>query len=83
MGLRTEFGAFAVKVTRQFELGGIAVISDTFMVATSRGALFVDDAGSAEYRTERISRGSSTGSTAVPPSSGLPPNRTSSLKSVT
>jgi hypothetical protein len=34
VGLRTEFGALAAKVMRQFELGGIAVMSETFMVAT-------------------------------------------------
>ena len=43
----------------------------------------VGEVGSLEYRTERISSGSSTGTTAIPPSSGLPPSRTSSLKSVT
>jgi hypothetical protein len=61
----------------------MAVMSDTFMVATSIGELSVGDVGSAEYRIESISSGSSTASTAVPPSSGLPPMRTSSLKSVT
>src|SRR5207237_10014242 len=78
-----EFGALAVKVMRQFELGVIAVISETFILTTSTGAELIAEVGSAEYKMERISSGSSTGRTAVPPSSGLPPSRTSSLKSVT
>jgi hypothetical protein len=48
VGLRPESGAFAVKVMRQFELGGMAVMSDTFMVATSIGELSLTDVGSAE-----------------------------------
>ena len=68
VGLMTESGAFAAKIIRQFELGGMAVISETFIVATSSGAGSIPDVGSAEYRTERISRASSTGRTAVPPS---------------
>lgn len=67
VGLKTELGAFAVKVMRQFELGVIVVMSDTFMVATNSGAGFPAEVGSAEYKTERISSGSSTGITAVPP----------------
>jgi hypothetical protein len=83
VGLNTEFGALAVNVMRQFELGGRAVMSETFMVETSNGALSTAEVGSAEYKTERISSGSSIGTTAVPPSSGLPPRRTSCGKSVT
>src|SRR6266404_227750 len=78
-----ELGALAVKVMRQFELTGIVVMSETFILTTSTGAELIAEVGSAEYKMERISSGSSTGRTAVPPSSGLPPSRTSSLKSVT
>jgi len=67
VGLRTEFGALAAKVMRQFELGVIVVMSETFIVATRRGAGFPAEVGSAEYKTESISSGSSTGITAVPP----------------
>ena len=84
VGLRMESGALAVKVIRQFELGGSAVISDTFMVATRYFSLLSENGtGSAEYNTERMSSGSLLGTTAVPPSSGLPPRRTSRAKSVT
>jgi hypothetical protein len=83
VGLRTELGTLAAKVIRQFVLGGITVISETFMVVTNSGALFPPDVGSAEYKTERISVGSSTATTAVPPVSGFPPSRTSWGKSVT
>jgi hypothetical protein len=67
VGLKTELGALAVKVVRQFELGGIAVISETFMVVTRR---FSVEAGTAsvEYKTDRISSASVVGTTAVPPS---------------
>jgi hypothetical protein len=41
-------GAFAAKVIRQFELTGMVVMSDTFMVATSIAELSVGDVGSAE-----------------------------------
>lgn len=67
VGLMTESGALAAKIIRQFELGGIAAMSETFMVATSNGALSLAEVGSAEYKTERMSSGSSTGTTAVPP----------------
>jgi hypothetical protein len=67
VGLRTEFGALAAKVMRQFELGVIAVMSETFILVTSTGAGFPAEVGSAEYKTERMSSGSSMGITAVPP----------------
>jgi hypothetical protein len=83
VGLKTEFGAFAVNAVRQFELGGIVVISETFMVVTRRLSVNEKRTGSAEYKTERISSGSLIGTTSIPPSSGLPPSRTSRAKSVT
>lgn len=67
VGLRTEFGALAVKFVRQFVPGGIAVRSETFIVVTSIGAGLPAEVGSAEYKIERISTGSSTPRTAVPP----------------
>jgi len=79
VGLRTEFGALAAKVMRQFELGGITVISETFILVTKVPV----EVGSAEYKIERISRASGTGITIVPPAPGLPPVRTSFGKSVT
>ena len=48
VGLRTEFGALAVKVMRQFELGVMVVRSETFIVVTSSGAGFTAEVGSAE-----------------------------------
>src|SRR5258706_505812 len=65
---------------RQFELGGMAVMSETFILATSTGP---PGANSVEYLMERMSSGSSTGRTTSPPSWLFPPSRTSRLKSTT
>jgi hypothetical protein len=77
----TELGALPVKLTRQFELGGIAVMSETVIFATRIGLL--DASNSVEYLIERTSSGSSTGRTTRPPTWLLPPSRTSRRKSTT